>query len=189
MDDQDSPPQGAPRRLKPMQGVPLDRRRLLGQLLEARRGELGHLHRTTFTAEHHLGWRTVTDIENGYRDTFTRAILTRLAGAYGVTYPSVMAVLRGEADELEPAGGQDTARGRVPVTDAFGVLAGSGLDHYRYIVARDLGARPPRLRNATERKIWAIPGELMSGDQKRSLIAGLRWALDMSDPPEGHASA
>ena len=180
MDDQDSPPQGAPRRLKPMQGVPLDRRRLLGQLLEARRGELGHLHRTTFTAEHHLGWRTVTDIENGYRDTFTRAILTRLAGAYGVTYPSVMAVLRGEADELEPAGGQDTARGRVPVTDAFGVLAGPGLDHYRYVTAADLAAKPPRLRSATERKIMSSPDRLVSMDQKCEIIAGLRWGLDMA---------
>jgi hypothetical protein len=76
----------------------------LGELLQLRRAELGYRRRPAFTREHGINIRLVTDIENAYRpNTFLTPTLREIAQAYEVTYDSVLAVLRGEADELIPA--------------------------------------------------------------------------------------
>jgi hypothetical protein len=96
------------RRLKPLEQVTKEGRARLGRLLEIRRGHLGHLDRKAFAADREsrgikLDWRTYTDVENAYRDNLTAATLASLARAYEVTYDSMLAVARGDADELEPA--------------------------------------------------------------------------------------
>jgi hypothetical protein len=98
-----------PRRQKPAQQATEQARKLLGELLQARRGELGYAHRTTFGTERGLHWRMVTDIEQAYRDTFTIGTLAKVADAYGVTLGSLRAVLEGRADRLEPVPGAGEA--------------------------------------------------------------------------------
>ncbi len=103
MTDTPGPARAAtPRRLKPAEQATEESRRLLGELLAARRGELGYAHRTTFGEERGLHWRMITDIEQAYRDTFTIGTLAKVAQAYGVTRESVLAVLEGSAGKLEP---------------------------------------------------------------------------------------
>jgi hypothetical protein len=76
----------------------------LGELLQLRRAELGYKRRPAFTREHGINIRLVTDIENAYRpNTFLTPTLREIAGAYEVTYDSVIAVLLGHDDELIPA--------------------------------------------------------------------------------------
>jgi hypothetical protein len=78
--------------------------RRLGELLQRRRSDLGYRRRPAFTRDHGINIRLVTDIENVYRpNTFLTPTLQQIARAYAVTYDSMVAVLRGEADELAPA--------------------------------------------------------------------------------------
>lgn len=160
----------------------------LGKLLQARRRVgLGYRYRPKFCEDRHINVKMVQEIENNERpNTYPPLTLSQIAAAYQVTAGSLFAVLEGNADQLEPVrdpapGDPDTARGRVQLADAFAVLAGPGLDHYRYVTAADLAAKPPRLRSATERKIMSNPDRLVSMDQKCEIIAGLRWGLDMAD--------
>jgi hypothetical protein len=90
--------------------VPRGRWQLLGELLQARRQELGFRSLTAFARERlaptdsgNTNSRLVRDLENAYRDTFPTGTLRFLARAYEVTYESVLAVLRGEADALSSA--------------------------------------------------------------------------------------
>lgn len=83
---------------------------LLGELLQARRQELGYKHRPAFARERlpltddgNPNVRLVADIENSYRDSFPPGTLRLLAQAYEVTYESVQAFLSGTADKLVPA--------------------------------------------------------------------------------------
>jgi hypothetical protein len=90
-----------------------DRWRLLGELLQGRRQELGYKHRPAFARERlpltddgNPNVRLVADIENAYDsriNTFPPGTLRLLAGAYEATYDSVLAVLSGAADRLVPA--------------------------------------------------------------------------------------
>jgi len=84
---------------------------LLGELLQARRQELGFKFRPAFARERlpltddgNPNVRLVTDIENNYRPgTYSVGTLRLLAQAYAVTYESVQALLAGGADRLVPA--------------------------------------------------------------------------------------
>jgi hypothetical protein len=87
--------------------------RLLGELLQGRRQELGFKFRPAFARERlpltddgNPNTRLVADIENAYDsriNTFPAGTLRLLAGAYEATYDSVLAVLAGKADALVPA--------------------------------------------------------------------------------------
>jgi hypothetical protein len=77
----------------------------LGAMLEVRRRTLGHTYRTTFERERRVNRRLAADIEKAAKDrinTFTNGSLGLIAQGYAVDYESVLAVLRGEADELVP---------------------------------------------------------------------------------------
>jgi hypothetical protein len=89
---------------RPVVRAPEDRWRLLGELLQLRRSELGYRRRPAFTRERGINIRLVTDIENAYRpNTFLTPTLREIAQAYRVTYDSLMAVLLQHDDELTPA--------------------------------------------------------------------------------------
>jgi hypothetical protein len=78
--------------------------RRLGELLQLRRSELGYQFRPAFVEARGINGRRVSDIENNYRpNTFPPGSLREIAQAYQVTYDSIVALLRGEADELIPA--------------------------------------------------------------------------------------
>ena len=73
----------------------------LGELLQLRRGELGYRQRPAFCKTRNINTRLIADIEHNYRpNTFPPATLKQIAQAYEVTYESIAALLRGEADEL-----------------------------------------------------------------------------------------
>lgn len=84
---------------------------LLGELLQARRQELGYKFRPAFagarlprTDDGNVNVRLVADIENNYRaGSYPPGTLRLLAQAYEVTYESVQAFLSGGADALAPA--------------------------------------------------------------------------------------
>src|SRR5260370_5706138 len=77
-----------------------DRWRLLGELLQLRREALGYRYRPAFTADRGINIRMVSDIENVHRpNTFSLPALQQIARAYAVTYDSVTAVLRGDAED------------------------------------------------------------------------------------------
>lgn len=86
--------------------APYGRWVLLGQLLETRRRVLGHTWRTTFERDSGVNKRLSADIEKAPRDRvdkFMPGTLQLIAHGYAVTYESVLALLRGEADDLVPA--------------------------------------------------------------------------------------
>jgi hypothetical protein len=77
----------------------------LGRLLELRRRTIGYTWRTDFERERRVNRRMAADIEKAAPDridTFTNGSLGLVAQGYAVDYESVLAVLRGEADELVP---------------------------------------------------------------------------------------
>lgn len=84
---------------------------LLGNLLRARRIELGYIWRTDFaeakdlkTSRGNRNVRMINAIENNERaGTYQPGRLEQFARAYEVTPESVYAVLEGTADELAPA--------------------------------------------------------------------------------------
>ncbi len=80
---------------------------LLGELLQARRQQLGYRFRPAFardrlpaTPDGNRNVRLPADIENHYRDTYPPGTLRLIAHAYEVTYESLTAVLAGNADRL-----------------------------------------------------------------------------------------
>lgn len=77
----------------------------LGELLKRRRTRLGYKYRPPFAAARGINLRMVTDIESAPRSrvSFQVPTMQQIAEAYGVTYESIAAVLREEADELAPA--------------------------------------------------------------------------------------
>jgi hypothetical protein len=123
--------------------APDDRWKLLGQLLAAqRRVGLGYRSKVQFAAEK-VPWtpagrpnvRMVAGIENNYRPgTYPAETLRELAAAYGVSYESVLAVLRGDADALGPpptapmSGRDRQAADREYALAIFERLAGLGPD-------------------------------------------------------------
>jgi hypothetical protein len=90
---------------QPLRGAAEQDRIRLGGRLQRRRGELGYAGRQLkpFASARGVNWRLVTDAEKAKRDNFTISTLDALARAYAVTYDSLVAVGRGEADELTPA--------------------------------------------------------------------------------------
>jgi hypothetical protein len=77
----------------------------LGQLLTVRRRTIGYTWRTDFERERRVNRRMAADIEKAAPDrvnTFTNGSLGLVAQGYAVDYESMLAVLRGEADELVP---------------------------------------------------------------------------------------
>lgn len=86
--------------------APYERWVLLGKLLETRRRVLGHTWRTTFEAASGVNKRLAADIEKAAKDRvdhFMPGTLELIAHGYEVTHESVLAVLRGERDDLVPA--------------------------------------------------------------------------------------
>jgi hypothetical protein len=117
----------APNRKRLGISAPEHRWKVLGELLEEwRRVEHGHRSRRAFaearlprTAEGNPNVRLVTDIENNLRPNHWPAgTLRELARAYQVTYNSIGAVLRGEADRLSPAEAALPPATAVPGTDS-----------------------------------------------------------------------
>jgi hypothetical protein len=86
--------------------APYDRWELLGRLLETRRRVLGHTWRTTFERDRGVNTRLAAEIEKAAKDRvnhFMPGTLQLVAEGYQVTYESVLALLRGERDDLVPA--------------------------------------------------------------------------------------
>lgn len=94
---------------KPLHGASEQDRARLGVLLQRRRSELGYpgMGLSRFARERDVNWRGITDIEKANRASFLIATLDEYARAYEVTYESLVAVGRGEADELVAAPGGD----------------------------------------------------------------------------------
>ena len=95
---------------QPIAKAPGDGLLLLGALLRKRRIELGYTHRPAFirdrlplTPKGNLNTRLVADIEKAYRKDFPDYTLEKLAGAYEVTYESMVAVAYLRARVLVPA--------------------------------------------------------------------------------------
>jgi hypothetical protein len=87
--------------------APYDRWELLGKLLDARRRELGYTWRAPlFERDRDVNRRMAADLEKAAPkrvNHFTEGTLRHSARGYRVTYGSVLAVLRGERDDLVPA--------------------------------------------------------------------------------------
>ena len=78
----------------------------LGELLEDRRKDLGHTYRVPFDKVSGVNQRMQAEIEKAGKDRinhFTDGSLRKIARGYQVTCASMLAVLRGEADQLTPA--------------------------------------------------------------------------------------
>jgi hypothetical protein len=98
----------------------------LGRLLELRRRTIGYTWRTDFERERRVNRRMAADVEKAAPDridTFTNGSLGLVAQGYAVTYDSMLAVLRGEADELVPVPVAPVSPDLVPVPGA-GLPAG-----------------------------------------------------------------
>jgi hypothetical protein len=98
-------PQPARRRRSAITAPPAAWQRL-GRLLEGRRRELGHTYRPGFEAASGVNRRLQADIETAAPkriNTFMPGTMHLIARGYQVTEESVLAVLRGDADELAPA--------------------------------------------------------------------------------------
>jgi hypothetical protein len=97
----------------------------LGTLLKRRRAHLGGGSQTRFAKDHKVSVRRIRDIENASRkdpSSWQDDTLGEIADFYGTTVRSMLAVLRGEADDLvlvTPAARPPDARlGPSPITDA-----------------------------------------------------------------------
>jgi hypothetical protein len=96
--------------------APYDRWALLGSRLELRRRELGHTWRTTFEAASGVNKRLAADVEKAAKarvNTFMPGTLQLVAHGYAVTHESVLALLRGERDDLVPAPGVPAGPGEL----------------------------------------------------------------------------
>jgi hypothetical protein len=87
--------------------APRERWVLLGRLLEGRRQVLGYTYRAPeFERDTRINRRLSADIETAAKDRvnhFTEGSLRLIAHGYQVPYESLVAVLRGERDELTAA--------------------------------------------------------------------------------------
>ena len=101
-------------------GVPAERWGQLGRALQAWREDvLGYKARSRFAADRlpltpdgNVNTKLIQELEMNYRPgTFTRWSLEDAAGAYRVTYESVLAFLHGEADTLVPVPAVPAAAG------------------------------------------------------------------------------
>jgi hypothetical protein len=156
----------------------------LGVLLQLRRADLGYRRRPAFTREHHINIRLVTDIENNYRpNTFLTPTLHDIARAYEVTYDSLIAVLAGKEDALEPA---DEVPVRLPPMSRPRLAADFG----RFIAIerrlRELAAQgvadPSGAQvfpgSPDDAKAWDGIGARMDLDDRAWLIADLQRRAD-----------
>lgn len=87
--------------------------KLLGVLMEARRKALGFQYRTQFERERKLNKRMQADIEKAYAsriNTWPESTLMHIAELYEVDFKSMLAVLHGDADALEPAAAEPPTR-------------------------------------------------------------------------------
>lgn len=78
----------------------------LGKLLQRRRAHIGGGSQTRFAKARKVSVRRIRDIENASRkdpSSWQEATLQEIADFYEVDYRSMLAVLRGEADDLVPA--------------------------------------------------------------------------------------
>ena len=107
--------------------------RRLGELLQLRRSELGYQFRPAFVEARGINGRRVSDIEKNYRpNTFPPGSLREIAQAYQVTYDSIVALLRGEADALipaEPAPPPVPSAPTAPVSDSRATPVVTGADN------------------------------------------------------------
>jgi hypothetical protein len=183
--------------------APADAWRRLGELLETwRRVELGYRSRVRFAADRlpetpqgNANVRLVSDIENSYRpDTYPAGTLREIAEAYGVSYESMTAVLRGEAGELAaaaphhqlpPAPMDDGARESAVrpyatrIWDALLRLAGQGVTSPSGAM---LGLDPG------DAKVWDGSAGAMSLADRAWLVADIQRRRD-GRSPTAHGSA
>ncbi len=113
----------------PIKDAPEDGRRILGELLQQRRIELGYARRTAFARKRLLLLRSgepnimlLDNIEHARRDNFSEPTLRLLAQVYRVTYESLVNVAHLKDRILAPAhpGTEGRARepGGLPIEDA-----------------------------------------------------------------------
>jgi hypothetical protein len=124
-----------------MRAASPEQRRLFGRRLRERReDELGYPARKggRRAFEDVTGWdqRNAFDIENAVRSNFKEETLRQAARVYGVARESMLAFLRGEADELVPAAAAPAAP---PVASEHGIPDGLRLmDRDREAAVRPL---------------------------------------------------
>jgi transcriptional regulator with XRE-family HTH domain len=201
-----------------MLGAEAARLRQLGALLRLRRAAFGYRYRPAFVKARGTNERMVSDIERGRRDTYTFPSLEDVAGAYDVTYKSMMAVVWSDAAELVPAPAEvaepvlaGTPAGLDPAAPASGVAPVAQLPPMTDAV-RIAGAKPyadainRRLRELAgqglteppgarvfpaspdDAKAWDGIGARMDTDDRVWFIADLQRRADGRDGSAGSAS-
>jgi hypothetical protein len=177
----------------------------LGHLLEGRRRELGHTYRTTFEAASGVNRRLAADIETAAPkriNTFMPGTMSLIAKGYQVTEESILAVLRGEADQLAPAVPPAPVPavpagppGRLPPVDDASWIAAARPYHdkinKRLIALAAQGARDPSGRRPDDEgwipsgaqmfgegtedaQTWDGPAAVLPRDDRMWLIAGIQ---------------
>ena len=133
--------------------APPHRWKLLGELLTDRRKDLGYTYRAPrFDKASGINQRMAADIEKAAKtriDHFTDGTLRKVARGYEVTYASMLAVLRGDADQLEPAA--PAAVLHLPAPDADPPALGARPDRGRPALVRRDQRAPRRARRPRHR--------------------------------------
>lgn len=178
--------------LRPIEGAPVEGRRLLGILLAQRRIELGYTRRPAFcrdrlplTPSGNPNTRLVADLEEAYRDNFPESRLRQLAAAYLVTYESLAGVAHQRAAALVPlpAAISDQVAQLPPMTDAARIAAGRPYADRINRRLRELAARgitdPSGVQlfgPGADARTWDGIGARMAVEDRVWLIADLqRW--------------
>jgi hypothetical protein len=169
--------------------APDDAWRRLGELLEERRRiGLGYQFRPAFAKERGINIRRVQDIENSYRpNTFPAGSLREIARAYDVSYESVTAVLRGEADKLSPAEPVLAPVPAAPGSDSRRTAPADGEDKIVTVIPLPAGTAGPTQLPAPftvelgDGQVTLTGDTLMTGAQAHVIIAALRKAF--GEPP------
>jgi hypothetical protein len=161
---------------------------LLGHLLEGRRRELGHTYRTTFEAASGVNRRLAADIETAAPkriNTFMPGTMSLIAKGYQVTEESILAVLRGEADQLAPAVPAGPPGQLPPVDDASWIAAArpyfDEINERRVALAAEGITDPSGAQlfgaGTEDAETWDGPAAVLPEIRDRVwLIAGLRAA-------------
>lgn len=134
----------------------------LGQLLRQRRPQINPRYRVrrVFAEEHHLTDKTIQEIENAYRQTFTDSMLAAIEVAYRLPAGKIREVLQSpdlkEFPHYEGTGHINLGSGPVPVEIPPGVSLQDVEDW--------------------ERAIWLVPG--LSVEERGLAIAAVRYWRD-----------
>jgi hypothetical protein len=165
----------------------------LGKLLQRRRAQLGGGSQTRFAKDHRVSVRRIRDIENASREdpsSWQEATLQEIADFYEVACESMIAVVKGEAEELVPAPAArppDARLGPAPMTDAAREAAARpyadaiwerlvALVHELHAPARDIPGRALFGEGSPDAMTWddERTRRLLSLNERVWLIADLR---------------